>query len=400
MKYNKIEKSLLAIFSITKFTHILDFMIMMPLGPRLMKEFEISPAEFSWLIASYTISAGISVLISSLFVDGFKRKPLLLFVYGGFILGTLGCGLAINFYTLLIARMIAGVFGGILNALILSTVGDFFPLEKRAGAMGIVLSAFSLASALGVPIALCVANMGEWNWPFLLLVIVSLPILLSMYYILPDFKVKIVEKSSSLENSFRHNFTDAAPALFMNIALILGQFMIIPMISPYMVGNNGLTNNDLVYIYLLGGLATMLTGPYIGRLADKKGHLFIFRWAAIFSLVPIILITQISQGSIGLVLFVTTLFFIFISGRVIPSVTIVVSSVLPQFRASFTSVNTALQQFSAGVAALLTGIFISEMEQGKNIAPKLAGFDYVGYCALGLTCLAIAISFKIKAAKS
>lgn len=375
-------------------------MIMMPLGPRLMKEFEISPAEFSWLIASYTISAGISVLISSLFVDGFKRKPLLLFVYGGFILGTLGCGLAINFYTLLIARMIAGVFGGILNALILSTVGDFFPLEKRAGAMGIVLSAFSLASALGVPIALCVANMGEWNWPFLLLVIVSLPILLSMYYILPDFKVKIVEKSSSLENSFRHNFTDAAPALFMNIALILGQFMIIPMISPYMVGNNGLTNNDLVYIYLLGGLATMLTGPYIGRLADKKGHLFIFRWAAIFSLVPIILITQISQGSIGLVLFVTTLFFIFISGRVIPSVTIVVSSVLPQFRASFTSVNTALQQFSAGVAALLTGIFISEMEQGKNIAPKLAGFDYVGYCALGLTCLAIAISFKIKAAKS
>ncbi len=400
MKYNKIEKSLLAIFSITKFTHILDFMIMMPLGPRLMKEFEISPAEFSWLIASYTISAGVAVLISSLFVDGFKRKPLLLFVYGGFILGTLGCGLAINFYTLLIARMIAGVFGGILNALILSTVGDFFPLEKRAGAMGIVLSAFSLASALGVPIALCVANMGEWNWPFLLLVIVSLPILLSMYYILPDFKVKIVEKSSSLENSFRHNFTDAAPALFMNIALILGQFMIIPMISPYMVGNNGLTNNDLVYIYLLGGLATMLTGPYIGRLADKKGHLFIFRWAAIFSLVPIILITQISQGSIGLVLFVTTLFFIFISGRVIPSVTIVVSSVLPQFRASFTSVNTALQQFSAGVAALLTGIFISEMEQGKNIAPKLAGFDYVGYCALGLTCLAIAISFKIKAAKS
>jgi predicted MFS family arabinose efflux permease len=182
--------------------------------------------------------------------------------------------------------------------------------------------------------------------------------------------------------------------------LILGQFMIIPMISPYMVGNNGLTNNDLVYIYLLGGLVTMLTGPYIGRLADKKGHLFIFRWAAIFSLVPIILITQISQGSIGLVLFVTTLFFIFISGRVIPSVTIVVSSVLPQFRASFTSVNTALQQFSAGVAALLTGIFISEMEQGKNIAPKLAGFDYVGYCALGLTCLAIAISFKIKAAKS
>lgn len=400
MKYNKIEKSLLAIFSITKFTHILDFMIMMPLGPRLMKEFEISPAEFSWLIASYTISAGVAVLISSLFVDGFKRKPLLLFVYGGFILGTLGCGLAINFYTLLIARMIAGVFGGILNALILSTVGDFFPLEKRAGAMGIVLSAFSLASALGVPIALCVANMGEWNWPFLLLVIVSLPILLSMYYILPDFKVKIVEKSSSLENSFRHNFTDAAPALFMNIALILGQFMIIPMISPYMVGNNGLTNNDLVYIYLLGGLATMLTGPYIGRLADKKGHLFIFRWAAIFSLVPIILITQISQGSIGLVLFVTTLFFIFISGRVIPSVTIVVSSVLPQFRASFTSINTALQQFSAGVAALLTGIFISEMEQGKNIAPKLAGFDYVGYCALGLTCLAIAISFKIKAAKS
>jgi DHA1 family inner membrane transport protein len=400
MKYNKIEKSLLALFSITKFTHILDFMIMMPLGPRLMKEFEISPAEFSWLIASYTISAGVAVLISSLFVDGFKRKPLLLFVYGGFILGTLGCGLAINFYTLLIARMIAGVFGGILNALILSTVGDFFPLEKRAGAMGIVLSAFSLASALGVPIALCVANMGEWNWPFLLLVIVSLPILLSMYYILPDFKVKIVEKSSSLENSFRHNFTDAAPALFMNIALILGQFMIIPMISPYMVGNNGLTNNDLVYIYLLGGLVTMLTGPYIGRLADKKGHLFIFRWAAIFSLVPIILITQISQGSIGLVLFVTTLFFIFISGRVIPSVTIVVSSVLPQFRASFTSVNTALQQFSAGVAALLTGIFISEMEQGKNIAPKLAGFDYVGYCALGLTCLAIAISFKIKAAKS
>jgi DHA1 family inner membrane transport protein len=400
MLYNKRERALLASLAAAKFTHIIDFMVMMPLGPQLMKEFDISAQQFGFLVASYTISAGVSVLLSALFIDKFPRKNAIVIAYSGFILGTLACGFSGSYYVLMLARMLTGIFGGVLNALILSTVGDSFPLEKRAGAMGIVLSAFSSAAAFGVPLGIYLASVGHWNWPFFIIVFVSLPIWLGLFfYVSNNDKGNKSQTKTDSFGVFQRILINPnqLSALGMSLSLVLGQFMIIPYISAFMVGNIGFTQLQLVYIYLFGGISTLVTGPIIGRLADKFGHKRIFLIFAGFSIFPLLLITHLPVVSIPVALFASSLFFIFISGRIIPSVTMVVSSAEKQYRAGFVSVNTAMQQFAAGMAAMISGSVVSEITSGE--IKTLIGFHYVGWLAVLLTLIAIFLSSRLIAVK-
>src|ERR1043165_8538651 len=131
------ERPLLLLLAAVQFTHIMEFMIMMPLGPQLMRDLQIGPGHFSALVAAYTISSGVVGLLAAPFVDRFDRRKLLLFAYGGFILGTLSCGLSFNAATLLVARAISGTFGGLSIAMIMSIFGDVVPPERRAAGMGI-----------------------------------------------------------------------------------------------------------------------------------------------------------------------------------------------------------------------------------------------------------------------
>jgi predicted MFS family arabinose efflux permease len=399
MLYNKREKALLASLAAAKFTHIIDFMVMMPLGPQLMREFDITAQQFGFLVASYTISAGIAVFISALFIDKFPRKQAIVIAYSGFIVGTLACGFSGTYYLLMIARMLTGIFGGVLNALILSTVGDSFPLEKRAGAMGIVLSAFSSAAAFGVPLGIYLASIGHWNWPFFIIVFVSLPIWLGLYFYVPNSGKK---SETANQGSFAVFYRilgngNQLSALGMSLSLVLGQFMIIPYISAFMVGNIGFTQLQLVYIYLFGGISTLITGPLIGRLADKFGHKKLFLTFAGFSIFPLLLITHLPVVSIPVALVASSLFFIFISGRIIPSVTMVVSSAEKQYRAGFVSVNTAMQQFAAGMAAMISGSVVSEISVEKT--KTLVGFHYVGWLAVLLTIVAIFLGSRLIAVR-
>ena len=407
MPYKRQEKLLLASLAGAKFTHIMDFMVMMPLGPLLMKTLDISAQQFGFLVASYTISAGVAVLLSALFIDKLPRRKTLLIVYTGFMLGTLVCGMSNSYITLVLARMLTGIFGGVLNALILSTVGDTFPIEKRAGAMGVVMSAFSAAAALGVPFGIYLASLGDWNWPFFVIVILSLPLWFGIYFFVPK-KEKIEDDVAQLTKSsgaYFEVFTrvlrnkNQLTALGMSLALVLGQFMIIPYLSPYMVANIGFSQIQLVYIYLCGGLSTLVTGPIIGRLADKYGHKKLFLIFAAFSAIPLLLITHLPAVSMSLALLATTTFFIFISGRIIPSTTMVVSSVESKYRAGFVSINTAMQQFSAGLAATISGSIVTEIAVQDSTVKAISGYHFVGYLAVGLTVIAMILGSRLKAVK-
>jgi predicted MFS family arabinose efflux permease len=407
MSYNRQEKLLLATLAGAKFTHIMDFMVMMPLGPVLMKTMDISAQQFGFLVASYTISAGIAVLCSALFIDKLPRRKSLIVVYLGFIAGTLVCGISNSYYTLMLARMLTGIFGGILNAMILSTVGDSFPIEKRAGAMGVVMSAFSAAAAFGVPFGIYLASLGDWNWPFFVIVVLAVPIWFGLYFFVPKMQkteellVQKVQKTGAYFEVFIRVLRNKnqLTALGMSLALVLGQFMIIPYLSPYMVANIGFSQIQLVYIYLCGGLSTLVTGPIIGRLADKYGHKKLFLIFAAFSAIPLLLITHLPAVSMPLALLATTTFFIFISGRIIPSTTMVVSSVESKYRAGFVSINTAMQQFSAGLAATISGSIVTEIAVQDSTVKAISGYHFVGYLAVGLTVIAMILGSRLKAVK-
>lgn len=388
------ERFYVLILAAIQIAHILDFVIMMPLGPKFMRVFNISPVEFSTLVSAYTFSAGIVGFFGALYADHFDRKKFLLFNFTGFILGTLMCALSQSFASLLIARIIAGAFGGILNASVLSLVSDLIPFQRRGTAMGVVMSAFSISSVAGVPIGLWIANAFDWQAAFYFICIVSAIFWLASFFILPS--VKIHRDAKSFKENLRHFGTivaqrDYLQSFSLTSVLGFGVFMIVPFIAPYMVRNVGLPESMLPLIYLIGGTGTVISARIIGRLCDRVGSYKVFRFVALISIVPIFALTNLPVVPVWIALLVTTLFTMFGSGRFIPAMTLVSAVVKPKERGTFMSLENSARQFSAGAASQLAGLII-----GSTAAGALTRYNFVGYVGIFTSLSAILIATRIK----
>lgn len=372
-------------------------MIMMPLGPQLMRIFKINPQQFSLIVASYTFSAGIFGFLGAFIIDRFDRKTAFTFAYIGFTLGTLACGLAPSYHILMAARILAGAFGGVLGALVLSIISDIVPLERRASAMGIVMTAFSAASVLGVPIGLWLANKFTWNAPFLFLAGITTIITFAIIKIIPSLTEHLQSKATRPKPlEVITNVTsdkNALRALLMMSLLIFGQFSIIPFLSPYMVYNVGFQESQLPFIYFCGGIGTIFTLPLIGKLADKHGRLKIFAYAIFLSAIPVLTITNLGQIPVYAALVITTLFMILVGGRMVPATTMVTSTVNPKNRGSFMSINSSVQQLSSGIASFSAGLIIV-----KNTNGSLSHYHWIGYFAVAASLLSLFVAQKLKSA--
>lgn len=389
------ERWYVIILAAIQIVHILDFVIMMPLGPRFMRVFNITPIEFSTLVSAYTFSAGIVGFLGALYADHFDRKKFLLFNFTGFIVGTFMCGISTSFGTLLAARIIAGAFGGILNANVLSLVSDLIPFQRRGAAMGVVMSAFSISSVLGVPTGLYIANAFDWHWTFFLICIIGVVFWALSFFMLPSVKIRTEPKSfkENLKN-FKAILVqkDYLQSFSLTSVLGFGIFMVIPFISPYMVRNVGLTEEQLPLIYLIGGACTIISARFIGKMCDKVGSFKVFRVVAIVSIFPILLLTNLPAGiPLWLALLSTTIFTMTGSGRFIPAMTIISAVVKPQDRGTFMSLENASRQISSGASSQLAGLII-----GSTAAGALTNYNLVGFVAVATSIIAIYIAFKIK----
>ncbi len=381
------EGLLIFILAAIQFTHTMDFVIMMPLGPQLMRVFSISPREFGFLVSAYTFSAAVAGFLSALFIDRFDRKHALLALYFGFTAGTLACALAPTFELLLAARVIAGGFGGVLGALVLAVIGDAIPENRRGAATGKVMASFSVASIAGIPVGLYLASITSWHAPFYLLAGLSFLMLLVALKFLPTMRGHMSSVTKDSPFQVLHEVATIRNlqwALVLMITLTMAGFFIVPFVSPYMVANVGFTERELSYIYLFGGLATMFTSQLAGRLADKYGKHKVFTLAAFLSLIPILMLTHLPPVSHFIALIVTTIFFIFFGARFVPAMALITSSVEPRLRGSFMSINSSVQQLSAGLAAFFSGFIVKEASNGT-----LQNYGLVGIIACVITLLAI-----------
>jgi predicted MFS family arabinose efflux permease len=391
------EKALLLTLAVIQFSHITDFMILMPLGPQLMKAFNILPSQFALLVSTYTFSAGISGFIGAFFIDRFDRKTAILTMASGFAIGTLACGFTETYYELLITRSVTGLFGGVMGALILSIIGDVIPNKRRAGAMGMVMAAFSFASVVGVPAGLFLADLSDWHAPFVVLGGIALLTLLPIVIFIPSMTEHISKcNTNPTPLEIIKNVTtnkNQLLALAFGSVIMFSHFSIVPFISPYMTTNVGFTDSQIKYIYLIGGALTVFTAPLIGKMADKYGRSKIFTVTVLMASIPVFLMTQIGETPIELVLVITSMFFVFGAGRMVPSTAMVTSSVKPQNRGSFLSFNASFRQLTNGIAAFVAGLIITIGEDGLY-----HNYDLVGYFAIAMGILSIFISRKIKVA--
>ncbi|MEZ5665052.1 MAG: MFS transporter [Burkholderiaceae bacterium] len=384
------ERWLLLTLAGIQFTHILDFMIMMPLGPQLTRLFGISDAQFGLLVSAYTLSAGVSGLLATTYVDRFDRKRLLLTLYILFALATLACGLAPGYAFLMLARVAAGMFGGVLSAVSQTIVVDTVPFERRGRAMGIVMSAFSVSTVAGVPGSLWLANHASWQAPFFGIALMCAVLAVAAAASMPTLDQHLQHpKASSVWRGIAQVMADRnhQKAFGFSALLMFAGFTIIPFITIYMQANVGLTDAQIPYMYLAGGAATLFTARLFGRMADRHGKVRTFSWLAVAVTVPMMATTLMPRAPLWVVLMVSTCLFVCLSGRMIPGMALVTSAADPARRGTFMVLNASVQSVAMGVASLMGGSIIARDSLGQ-----VQHYGWVGLigCLASLTAIAMA----------
>ena len=334
---------------------------MMPLGPQFTEIFHISDSQFGWLVSAYTLSGGVAGLLASIYIERFDRKKLLLALYSLFAVSTLACGVAWSYEALLVARVAAGVFGGVLAALSQTIVGDVIPFERRGRAMGIVMTSFSVSTVAGVPLGLFLAAHWSWQAPFIGIALMCLLFIGFAQFSMPPLTAHLhLQAPSSAVSRIAETLADKnhqRAFVFSGLMMFTG-FTVIPYITIYMQTNVGLHTQQIPYIYLCGGVATLLTARLFGRLTDSKGKFQTFRVLASAVLIPLFAVTLLQPGPLWIALLATTLFFVFMSGRIIPGMAMLTSAANPALRGTFMTLNSSVQSAAMGLAALTGGVII------------------------------------------
>lgn len=393
------RKYILYLLAVMNFTHIIDSMLIMPLGDTFISEFGISTGQYSWLVSSYALAASMSCILGIIFLDRLPRKNALLVLYGGFAIGTFLCSLCTTYETLITLRAVTGFFGGMIGALVLSIISDLFPFKERGAAMGVLFASFSAASALGVPFGIYLAAKGSWQIPFMILGLVGVVVAAVILFTFPTMNDHIKfqpKKRKSLFAILGTVFKDKNQvyALSAGFVLIMGHFMIIPFISPFMIKNIGLTQLEVAYQFFAGGVATFITSPIIGRMTDKYGVMKVFIIVMVISWIPTILITHLTTAPLSLAISLVAFFFIFGSGRMISPNTIITAAASTETRGSFMSLKSALQQLAIAATAFISGTIVTIGPDGRY-----HNYNYTGYIAIFFCIITIYLVSKIRVAK-
>lgn len=388
---NKKERIILFLLASLNFTHILDFMIMMPLGNYLMPFFNISAKEFSYLVGAYPLTAFGSSFIAAFFADRFDRKKILLFAYIPFLAGTLACGLAPSYETLLIARIGTGLFGGLIGAQVMSIVADLFDYEKRGAATGAVMSSFAIASTIGVPFALYLSNIFTWHAPFLLIGSLGVALVPFLIKFIPPVAGHLPE--SREHKRWMKALFDVLDSrgqmlgLLFSLLVMMGHFLIIPFVNPYLEFNKGFSKVQTPMIYLVGGIAAFASAIVLGRMADRVGKLNVFSITIFLSFFAVAIITNLPSLHFGAVLGLFAVWFILGTGRAVTGQAMISNIVKPETRGSFMSFNSSMQQLGSGIASLASGYIVI-----KDPSGKLLHYDWVGYLSIFILMLALVLA--------
>ena len=386
------ERLVLLILAAVQFTTIVDFMIVMPLGPQLMRTLHIGPAKFGLIVSSYTFAAGVAGLVASSIVDRYARRTTFMVLYAGFLLGTLFCALAPTYQTLVAARIATGAFGGILGGMALAIIGDVFPEHRRGRATGSLMTGFALASVAGVPFGLYLGTNYGWHIPFVVLAVGGLPALALVPFALPRLDAHVGKSHAHPLRSLIETFSlpNHLNAFALVVTLMIGSFTVFPYLSPYLVSNVGMTEQQLPLVYIAGGGLTLIAAPIIGRLADRYGKLLVYRLIAPASALLLVVITHLPPVPVAVAVAVFGALMVCNVGRMIAAMAMITGSVEPHRRGAFLSANSSVQHVAAGLGAYLGGIIVTQSASGP-----LEHFGTVGWIAAIATLASLWLAGRV-----
>ena len=386
------ERVLLLTLAAVQFANVHDFMVMMPLGASIMKVFNISPQQFSLLVAAYGTAAAISGFAGGFVLDRFDRKNALFVLFVGFTGATLACALAPTYAALMAARLAAGTFGGVAGSVVTAMVGDVIPPHRRGRAMSTVISAFPLASIAGVPVSIALANHFEWHAPFFMIAGMSVIILFLIAKVLPHVVSHRNEGSAvkQMAEILAHPVHRRGFAL--GGMLVFAGGCIIPFMAPSLIANVGISESQLPWIYFVGGSCTFVTMPLLGRLSDRFDKLHVLAIVTVPAIISVIIVTRMGVTPLAIALPVAGIFFVSMSSRFPPAMAMITNSVEARYRGGFMSVMSAIQQASGGLGNVVAGAIVTAEASGRLLHYSRAG--WVSVVAFALT---VALGWRLRA---
>jgi predicted MFS family arabinose efflux permease len=397
-RFSGYQTVVVVMLAFLQFAVILDFMLMAPLGALIMPSLSITPAQFGSVVSAYAFAAGASGLLTAGFADRFDRKKLLLFFYAGFIAGTAWCGLAQSFPSLLMARVVTGLFGGVIGSVVLAIATDLFAPQMRGRVMGFIQTAFAASQVLGIPIGIYLSNHWNWHVPFLALAALGV-----LGGVLIGLQMKPVAEHLKLpqeHGAFAHLLhTVTEPRYLLSFISVLflatGGFMLMPFSSAFTVSNLGISLHDLPVIYLVTGIATIFIGPLVGKAADSFGKLRVFLFGTAVMIVMVLIYTNLSTSTLLVVTVINVVLFVGIFSRMIPFQALMTQVPVPTQRGSFNAINASISQLAGGLASLVAGHIVMQGADGK-----LHHYDVAGYVVVATSLLACVLLWRIQKAVS
>jgi predicted MFS family arabinose efflux permease len=391
--FTKYQQFIIGILAVLQFTIVLDFVVLSPLGAQLMQVLKLTTSQFGLAVSVYAFSAGISGILAAGFADKFDRKKMLLFFYTGFIIGTFLCGIAPSYQFLLMARIVTGVFGGVMSSIIFAIIADLFQMETRGRVMGFVQMAFSSSQVMGIPVGLYFANKVGWHFPFLMISGISI-----LVYIVIVIYLKPIDqhlKLKSERNALQHLFKTVANrnyiiAFITNILLVTGGYMLMPFGSAFSVHNLGIRMEHLPLLYFITGVFTMASGPLIGKYSDVLGKYKIFLIGSVLASVVILIYCNMGITPLWIVILFNIALMIGILSRIISSSSLMTAIPEPSDRGSFMSVNSSIQQISGGIASVIAGLIVMQSSTGA-----LVHYNLLGYITVASIIITMAMMYYI-----
>ena len=394
MQFSGYQKIVIAMLAFLQFAVIIDFMLMAPLGALIMPALDATPAQFGTVVSAYAFAAGISGFLTAGFADRFDRKKLLLFFYAGFIAGTAWCGLATSFHSLLLARIVTGLFGGVIGSIVLAIATDLFAPQLRGRVMGFIQTAFAASQILGIPVGIYLSNHWNWQVPFLALAVLGVGAGLLIVFLMRPVNEHL--KARQERSPFAHllnTLVEPRHAISFVSVLFLatGGFMLMPFSSAFTVNNLGIDLEHLPIIYLVTGIATIFVGPMVGKAADSVGKLRTFYIGTAITIVMVLIYTHLSQSTLVVVTIINVVLFIGIFSRMIPFQALMTQVPDPAHRGSFNAVNASISQLAGGLAAVAAGHIVQQGADGR-----LHHYDVAGYVVIATSLLACLLMWRVQ----
>ncbi len=393
--FTSYEKFVIAIIAIIQFSVVLDFMVLSPLSAILLEEMKISTAEFGWVVSAYAFSAGISGILAAGFADKFDRKKLMLFFYIGFVFGTFLCAIAPTYQFLMMARIVTGIFGGVISSISFAIISDIFKVEHRGRVMGYVQMAFAASQILGLPIGLTLANKFGWHSPFWMIAIFSLLVgVVILVYLKP---VTEHLKIKSAVHPFQHLWNTVSNSNYMKgfiatVFLATGGYMLMPLGAAFSTRNLHISKELLPVLYGVTGVFSIAFGPLTGKMSDKLGRFKVFLFGTVLSGIMVAIYTQLGPTELWLVILINVILFLGINSRIISSSALMTALPEQKDRGAFMSVNASIQQLSGGIAAGIAGLIV--LKPDLETAP-LQRYDILGYVVLVSMAIAAFMIFRL-----